>query len=150
MIEINYDAALSAINDAVAAKGVDFVYQMVTPAPYDEDAEGETELICEYLHRNEEGDFVLPGCLVGDAMLRLGVPMEAIQVVVGLGMSARAFIDYMVGERKAISITEKATDLFILAQSEQDGCTKPWSEVVVSVAGRIHAAKWTQNERRIW
>lgn len=74
MIKIDVRKAITALSEAVAEKGSEYIYQ---PLP----AHG-----CVYVHfdaqpnpqtGNYEKVNLEPGCLVGNALIRLGVPAEA-------------------------------------------------------------------------
>lgn len=64
MIELTFEKTVQLLREAVAERGEDFVYEP------DDVEEG-----CTYVHRGDD-DSLCPGCLVGDVLIRAGVPAE--------------------------------------------------------------------------
>jgi len=71
-IEIGRDRAVELLREAVAARGAEYVYSK----PVDLVAGHEDEP-CLYVHRGPDGT-ACPGCGVGDALHRAGVPLLAL------------------------------------------------------------------------
>lgn len=140
MIEIKYDDALSALNDAIVEKGSDFVYVKEVEVYEDEDS----YKVCTYVHPDEEGSLTVPGCLVGNVMARLGVPIEAMAAINNDGFSARVLFSYL-SSRNIISITEKAASLLVNAQCQQDN-EFTWGESVFTAVSRVHTLNWSEDE----
>lgn len=70
-IEIDRDRAVELLREAVAARGAEYVYSK----PVDMiECHGEP---CLYVHREPNG-IATPGCGVGDALHRAGVPLLAL------------------------------------------------------------------------
>lgn len=145
MIEIKYDDALSALNDAIMEKGSDFVYVKEVEARDEES--GESYKVCTYVHPDKEGNLTVPGCLVGNVMARLGVPIEKMAAINDGGMSARSLFSYL-SDRNIISITEKAAGLLVNAQAHQDN-EFTWGEAVFTAVSRANALKWSENENDV-
>lgn len=140
MIEIKYDDALSALNDAIVEKGSDFVYVKEVEVQDDEDG----YKVCTYVHPDAEGNLTVPGCLVGNVMARLGVPIEQMAAINNDGFSARVLFSYL-SSRSLISITEKAASLLVNAQGQQDHEVS-WGESVYTAVGRVHTLNWSEDE----
>jgi hypothetical protein len=66
MKHITTEDALRALEEAVAEKGEDYVYPLSNTAAD----------LCAYTEFNDRDELV-PSCLVGNALHRLGVPLEA-------------------------------------------------------------------------
>lgn len=110
-IDITYDTALAALEAAVEEKGEGYVY---TPETDDMGFSS-----CQYLHLDDKGDLNVPGCLVGHAMLTLGVPREEL-VLFNTGNDAHDLIGGL-KRRKVLGVVDpKAADLFQVAQGKQD------------------------------
>lgn len=121
MIEITLDTAIAALKGAVDEKGADFVYR---PQDYDGFES------CYYVHSDHEGpehremmEFedlknVVPGCIVGNALHRLGVPLR--DMIKFEGDPARQLLDGL-ADNDMITLAEDEVDsVFRIAQSMQD------------------------------
>ena len=107
MLHITYDMALEALKAAVEEKGEDFVYEKPDDAA-----------TCAYLHVDENGDMTVPGCGVGNALLRLGVSakfLEDYNEGYGVGHLVRD-----ADGRSQFTIDKKALALFFQFQTVQD------------------------------
>ena len=145
MINIDYNTALSALNDAVAEKGVDFVYKKTETL--EDEFGGDSYTVCAYLHHDEDGNLTVPGCIVGNVMVRLGVPATAL-VSVNTGTDARSMLRFLTAEGY-ITYTGKAAGLLSRVQGIQDGGIKSWSEAVVEGNSRLTLTQFDRNENAI-
>ncbi len=146
MIEINYDTALSALNDAVAANGHDYVYEK---GQFEvEGIWGDVEMkpLCAYLHPDSEGNLTVPGCIVGVVLHNLGVPKEDIARY-NLGPTA-SVISERLEEDGIARVTGKARSLLGWAQGRQDHET-PWGEAVADAVEHVSSFTWSEDEAEI-
>ena len=70
MIQITEESFVSALRAAVAEKGEDYVYTN----PDGREAGDDGEATCHYVHGDQ------PGCLVGNVLHRLGVPLSVLEL----------------------------------------------------------------------
>lgn len=144
MIEITYDVALSALNDAVKKYGAEFVYEK---GMFTANDGGDMFASCAYLHADADGNLTEPGCIVGHALVGLGVSTEPIKDY-NVGMNADDMLRIL-AERGCISYTNKAKALLNTVQGYQDE-GMPWGEAIVLSVERIHRIKWDSSERQIY
>lgn len=109
MIEISYDVALKALKDAVAEKGADYVY------PVRDDGDR-----CVYTVDGK------PSCIVGNALVRIGVPVEKLPREEDFQYRAAQQVKEL-GE--GVRVADDAASLFDRAQQWQDGGIT-WGESV--------------------
>lgn len=117
MKEITYDDALRALNEAVKAKGYNHVYER----------EGQFAGCYNVTLHGE------PGCIVGHALVWLGVPAEWFLERDENGDSRRGSsarpVCSMLRRGGLLNVTDEALELFAEAQTRQDsGVT--WGEAV--------------------
>lgn len=143
MIEITYDNALSALNDAIVDMGADFVYEKGTFEVEDPWGDVQDKPLCAYLHNDENGNPTVPGCLVGHALLKLGVSKEFLAKH-NAGPTASDVAQYMEAEGIA-SVTRKARTLFGWAQGRQDDGDS-WGEAVKDAVEHVAAFNWNDDE----
>lgn len=111
----------AALDEALKEKGEDYIYpRVVKTMPEGEVAEkpffpdqpdapwGTT---CLYVHDEEEGQ--IPGCIVGNVMHRLGVPLEDLKKVEGDNAHG------LIGQLQ-IPVNQHVTRLLNRAQASQD------------------------------
>jgi hypothetical protein len=116
---------LAAAEAAVAEKGADYVYAKP------KDAVGMSASECLYVHGEEAG------CLVGNVLHRLGVPLstlrdcEGVHAIVALGR---------VEERDRIILPAWSKSMLIRAQAQQDN-GETWGDALTE--GKVYA-----NQRR--
>lgn len=122
-IDITYDKALEALNAAVAERGADFVY------PDEERHEGVT---CQYRKPDGTGS-----CIVGMALILLGVPAEEIPAWGTPGQSSFDLL-WELRERGIITFDRAASDLFSEVQDRQD-CGTPWGQAVTEAVEQVKA-----------
>jgi hypothetical protein len=109
MIEIDADTAVRAMREAVEAKGRDFVYLRPTD---------EEDGACSYTHL-VDGE-VVPGCLVGDALVRLGVPVGKFRDLnINTGEDPWGAMSRLKWDG-ILKFSEGAADVFGEAQRQQD------------------------------
>lgn len=106
-IEITLDKALKALDEAVAEKGREYVYPIEEQAAY----------ACQYLTREGKAS-----CIVGNVLLRLGVPVEFLPQHGAPGIDAASLLDVL-RERGILTIESEAIALLEAAQAEQDNGT---------------------------
>lgn len=144
MIKIDYDTALKALNDAVKEKGSDFVYKS-DPLRLHFSSK------CTYVHfkdaeQYDSGEPTVPGCIVGNAMLRLGVPLTLLQENNG---AASNDLILRMEAANTVRVTDKATYLLDYVQRLQDSGTS-WGEAVGRGISRTKSrALWDKEERAI-
>ncbi|MFJ9616695.1 hypothetical protein [Streptomyces noursei] len=90
-----------ALVEAVTAKGYDYVYDNGDPLSE----------VCWYVHQDVNGNDV-PGCLVGDALHRLGVPLGEIKKHEERGAYgvAGSLIDVAENRGRVLSMLSQAQD----------------------------------------
>lgn len=146
MIEITYDATLSALNDAVVKFGHDFSYEKGA-FEVDDTWEGPVvKNLCAYMHSDAEGNLTVPGCIVGHAMLTLGVPKEFLAQH-NTGPTAGDLSRYLEAEGVA-EVTGKARTLLGWVQGLQDDGT-PWGAAVVDGVEHVNAFSWNDKEQMV-
>jgi hypothetical protein len=124
MLDLNFNKAKSLVEESIASRGEDYVYQK----------NGNS---CAYVHNigdvwdaeNErfEDDFssATPGCLVGDALKRGGIPLETMGGDVNTEGSDSLLT--LLSWRRHLTYTEKASLYLNNLQTSQDnGAT--WGE----------------------
>lgn len=112
-VYIDYQTALSLVNDEVAKEGPDFVYEKISNA------------YCANTVELPSGEIV-GSCLVGRALIAAGVdPVVLHQVAATLGILGVAS---KLGDN--FKITGKAINFLQYAQAEQDK-GRPWGEAVM-------------------
>lgn len=130
MLHIDLEKAKALVNESIEARGADFVYEK----------EGNS---CLYVHNVEQAwdpeteeytrtfDNATPGCLVGDALKRGGIPIEAM---------GGAYNDAASGEllskleiKEFLTYTDGAAAFFSNAQESQDNGA-PWGRAVSEAA----------------
>lgn len=124
MIKLTVENVTAALHAAVAEKGEGFVYRR----PEDSDA-------CLYVHRND-GVNLTTGCLVGNALHRLGVPLEALEEC-NIG-TACELLDMLIEDGAIEHVPHKAAVLLSEAQQEQDRDV-PWGAAVRRALGYIES-----------
>lgn len=141
MIEINYDTALSALNNAIMVEGPDFVYakEVLTITTY-----GDQYPVCSYLHMDKDGELTVPGCIVGRALIDLGVPVEKIQPY-NTGYVAGGILREL-AEDNVLSFTSKAASLLAHVQYLQDAGTE-WGEAVHDAVEHVASFRWSEDEQ---
>lgn len=91
---------------AVVAERPDYVYE----APAHQvhmDPEGLINSTCFYVHADEDGSNERPGCLVGEVLHRLGVPLAELAEHEGNGASQVARV-FGVDDRDALTVLDEA------------------------------------------
>lgn len=115
MQKIDYETALRALNEAVRKNGPDYV-----------DQHAKAGLTCRNVVVGEDG--YEPSCIVGTALVWLGVPVrwfkDADCVQVGASTAT-----YELQKAGLMSFTEEAVSLMLQAQGQQDGGTN-WGDAV--------------------
>lgn len=116
---ITYDEALSMLQGAVREKGW---YHVYSNPSYD----GPThEQSCRYVHVVDDG--ILPGCIVGTALLREGRATPELLVEYNIGAARTLF------ENLGLHATEEAMRLIMRVQHWQDKGV-PWGAALVMAA----------------
>ncbi|MFD8018943.1 hypothetical protein ACFV6G_00740 [Streptomyces lavendulae] len=100
-------AVISALREVVAERP-DYVYS--SPDYMSEDDEGGR---CFYVHKDEDGNPVAAGCVVGAALYRLGVPLEWMEQLEGRPASTLVGMLYP-------ELSQRTVNVLSLAQSAQD------------------------------
>lgn len=141
MIEINYDTALSALNNAIMVEGSDFVYakEVLTITTY-----GDQYPTCSYLHMGKDGELTVPGCIVGRVLIDLGVPVEKIQPY-NTGHVAGGILRELAKDN-ILSFTSKAASLLAYAQYVQDAGVE-WGEAVHDAVEHVASFRWSEDEQ---
>lgn len=118
MLTITYQDALAALRAAVEEKGADYVYEKV----------GTGAVQCVY--RTEDNQ---PSCIVGNVLVRLGVPVEDLPPPTGIQRNAKALLGRSPGQRNAmlrgVAATVSAAALLAVVQWRQDE-GESWGEAV--------------------
>jgi hypothetical protein len=129
-IELTYDEAVELLQEAVAKKGEDYVYEPpLVQTPYIE--EGSQVALCVYF--DDEGS---PSCIVGHALAKKGVTREALDNVDSeLNRNAGP---YGLESAEVISAPVGVIDLLSLVQDYQDQGT-PWGEALRIATNRRNA-----------
>lgn len=107
--------ALRALIDAVKAKGHTFCYQQRPKS------NGQNITGCWYVYDD------CPDCLIGDALFRLGVPIDKLKEFEGCSTESTAFAG-------RFDLSLQARDLFNEAQLWQDA-SMPWGSCLIRAAG---------------
>jgi hypothetical protein len=115
-MRINRRAALNALRQCVDERGGFYVYEST---------------VC----RNWERDTDQPGCIVGLALFKLGVPRAFLKDESHETMSIRALVPYLKGT--GITLSKPAIRAFWIAQILQDR-RATWGDAVV--AARVAAS----------
>lgn len=141
MIEINHDTALSALNNAIMVEGPDFVYakEVLTTSTY-----GDQYPVCSYLHQDKDGELTVPGCIVGRALIDLGVPVEEIQPY-NTGYVAGGILRELAKDN-ILSFTSKAASLLAYVQHLQDSEVE-WGEAVHDAVEHVASFRWSEDEQ---
>lgn len=127
-ISVDTQVALDAMDRCVAERGASYIY---TP---------EEPNMCVYWHGNpEEGE---PGCLVGMALFKLGVPAELLYDCNSLGITNLA--EELAADGTA-TITTPAVDMFRDAQNWQDK-EESWGAVVRDLKARHQEGYYRKEE----
>ncbi len=120
MLTITYQDALAALRAAVAEKGEDYVYEKV----------GADDGINSCVYKTENNE---PSCIVGNALVRLGVPIRSLPSPRGLQTNAKALLGYTAyysrPALRGVRATVFAANLFDSVQVLQDE-GMPWGEAV--------------------
>lgn len=122
------DAQVIDMLKAVVAERPDYVY--VAPEHQRTDDEGDQ---CFYVHTDENGSNPRPGCVVGEVLHRLGIPLDALSSWEGTGafsITGMLFGDLTLETREILGIT----------QSWQDR-EHPWSVALENGLARIMAPR---------
>lgn len=117
-IHLTYDKVRQLTDEAVAARGADYRYKKPP-----------TRDICLYVHRDADGNKT-PGCLVGDVLVRAGVPIDVLDddSLGPVGSLLYTLPDGMV------EIDEDAHDFLSDAQFKQD-FGETWGDAVTYALG---------------
>lgn len=117
MLTITYQDALAALRAAVHERGANYVYRPV-------------DGLDQCVYRTEDNQ---PSCIVGNALVRLGVPVEDLPSPHGIQKNAKALLGHGPGKLdvplRGVNATVSAANLFDLVQIEQDGGTT-WGKAV--------------------
>lgn len=117
MRTITREEALRALNEAVASKGYDYV-----------DKDAAAGRACRNIRKQDDGTHV-PSCIVGTALVWLGIPVEwFIEYDCG-AVSVTTVADRLHGAN-LVTIPEDVLDFLADAQTKQDQ-KHPWGEAVV-------------------
>lgn len=131
MIDIDLDRAKALVNECIAERGAEYVYEK----------EGSS---CKYVHNvgervaNEYGetedDFseATPGCLVGAALHRAGVPLERMGIWSRNDDGSYDLIEKLTAEG-LVSVTQEANNFLGNCQSSQDNGV-PWGQAAEAAA----------------
>src|SRR4249919_2795206 len=107
---IELTEARDALKECIAERGEDFVYQKLVGSSR-----------CLYIHRNDDGT-TTPGCGVGMALLKLGVPESAF--IGPISQNGVAVYDL---DLEGFKLTEDAVQYLSTFQGEQDDMAT-WGE----------------------
>lgn len=130
MIEINYARALELVDQAISAKGEDYVYTN----DQGQRADSASFIKCSNWH--EVNGKMVPGCIVGDALHRGGVKLTQMNK----SMSAGDLVVALYGDEIA-HVTDRAMAFLSRIQNAQDtGST--WGEA------RATAIQYMSSDRR--
>lgn len=108
--QIELTEARDALKECIAERGEDFVYRKPM-----------NSLKCLYIHRNDD-DTTTPGCGVGMALLKLGVPESAF-----IGSISQNFAPVQDLYLEGFKLTDDALHYLSTFQNEQD-CMATWGE----------------------
>jgi hypothetical protein len=146
MIEITYNDAVRAMNNAIMAKeeGPEYVYVKTVAFEESDEAGGDPYLVCTYVHPDADGNLTQPGCLVGAALIDLGIPVETLAEINQDGFGASNLLSYL-GGKGVVKATDKAKRVFSNAQSKQDRGWS-WGGAVEYAVTRVAEYKWDENE----
>lgn len=110
-IHIDKDRALELLRQAVSGRE-DYVYS--NPGYDSNDRPSSTNIKCAYAHGDQ------PGCLVGHVLRLVGVPMDVIRRLDGIGDAAEIFeVSNSLAEHATAE--QDAVEALCRAQSAQDG-----------------------------
>ncbi|MGI5196959.1 hypothetical protein ACQEVY_25570 [Streptomyces sp. CA-288835] len=115
------EAVLSKLREVVAEKP-DYAYS--SPEYMQEDANDDS---CFYVHKDEDGTIVSPGCAIGVVLHRLGMPLE--ELVRHEGKTAYQLVNVAVP-----GISTKTRDTLNRMQMHQDN-GETWGESYVKATG---------------
>lgn len=116
MRKITYSEALHALNEAVATRYPEYV-----------DPTSATGMACMNVTKNNEGEWV-PSCIVGTALVWLGVPVDWFVKSDCFTYSA-TIVAQKLYDDDLFQFAHDALDLFVVAQGHQDE-GKTWGESV--------------------
>lgn len=144
---LDYDKALSLLNAAREEKGENYVYPGLPGA--DRALPWES---CAYVHgmtweddpesidyaKRANFDNAEPGCLIGNALHRFGVPFDQLtnKGAANTGVPASELL-YSLQRRGILTFDSKAAQLFRYAQDKQDQ-SKPWGEAISAAVDLIN------------
>jgi hypothetical protein len=74
-MEINDETFVQTVRDLVT-ESPDYIY---SSPDHMKEGEFDADLTCFYVHMDEDGETSGPGCLVGKALHRLGIPLETLR-----------------------------------------------------------------------
>lgn len=116
MRTITREEALHALNEAVASKGYDYV-----------DADAAMGHTCRNIRKQDDGTWV-PSCIVGTALVWLGIPIEWF-VETDCHAVSVATVAERLHRASLVNIPEDVLDFLADAQTKQDQ-KHPWGEAV--------------------
>lgn len=116
MRKITYSEALHALNEAVASRHPEYV-----------DPTSVTGMACQNIVKNNQGEWV-PSCIVGTALVWLGVPVDWFVKSKCFSYSATIVAEKLQDDG-LLQFTNDALDLLVVAQGHQDE-GKTWGESV--------------------
>src|SRR5688572_22928367 len=116
MKKLDYSATLHALNEAVASRHPQYV-----------DPTSATGMACKNIDKNSKGEWV-PSCIVGTALVWLGVPVDWFVKNDCFTYSATIVTEKLYDD-DLFQFTNDALDLLVVAQGHQDEGTN-WGEAV--------------------
>lgn len=127
-IFVDTQVALDAMSQCVAERGASYIYTPVHPG------------MCVYWHGGPtEGE---PGCLVGMALFKLGVPAEVLDECNTFGITTLA---EELAFNEIATITTPAIDMFRDAQNWQDK-EESWGAVLRDLKARHQEGYYREEE----
>lgn len=130
MIDIDLDKAKALVDECIAERGAEYVYEK----------EGSS---CKYVHGVEEilvnewetkDDFThaTPGCLVGAALHKAGVPLESMGTHYRNDQGSFDLVEHLT-EEGLISVSQEANNFLGNCQASQDAGA-PWGPAAQAAA----------------
>lgn len=134
MIDIDIDRAKALVQECIAERGAEYTYEKesnsckyVHGVGYDEDEWGDGE---------ENFSNATPGCLVGAALHRAGIPLESMGTYYRNDQGVYDLIEHLKSDG-LLAMSEEASNFFGNAQSSQDAGV-PWGKAAEMAAqGKI-------------
>lgn len=106
--KIDEHQAIAALRDVVAAFGPTHIYTRPDAGDF-----------CQYVHGREDGRLI-PGCLIGQVLFTLGIPLSTLERLEGLSAGQLSMPGFIEGRGVNPLLTGRAGSVLNVAQRRQD------------------------------